>query len=146
MHDRGFNGIFVVVVLRSHQLPRLYLASVRRRRNGSVDVGGISRSCWRDSASSLVIYRNESIRSRAKYLSWEKDVERMGPSLVDDRLWLLERRLPLRRSISSRRPCSGHARTWHGDVMMYIWHAFHECAEKCNTKGNFWNLESIRFL
>ena len=35
----------VAPLLRSHHLPRLYLASVRRRRNGSVSVGGISRTC-----------------------------------------------------------------------------------------------------
>ena len=72
MHDRSFNGIFVVVVLRSHHLPRLYLASVRRRRNGSVSVGGILRSCWRDLAMSLVIHRNEKLYARRVFVIEER--------------------------------------------------------------------------
>ena len=43
------------ILLRSHHLPHLYLASVRRRRNGSVSVSGIFRSCWRGSAMSFVV-------------------------------------------------------------------------------------------
>ena len=56
---------------RSHHLPCLYFASVRRRRNGSVSVGRIFRSCWRDSAISLVIYYllHEYITSHFQHIS-----------------------------------------------------------------------------
>ena len=73
-------------LLRSHHLPLLYLASVRRRRNGSVSGSGISRSCWRDRHCCWWYTEMKSCCMRAKYLSMRKDVERMGPYLVGDRL------------------------------------------------------------